>query len=61
MKAYLLITGVVFALVTGLHVWRAIAEGPALAKQPLFILLTLLTAALCVWAAWLLRRSWRPR
>jgi hypothetical protein len=54
-------TGVVFALVAGLHVWRAFAEGPALAKEPLFIFLTLLAAALCVWAGWLLRRSLRPR
>ena len=60
-KAYLIITGVVFAAVTAAHIWRAFAEGPALAKSPLFILLTLLAAALSFWAWWLLGRSFRSR
>lgn len=61
MKAYLIVTGIVFGLVTAAHIWRAIAEGPQLAKNPLFILLTVLAAALSFWAWWLLGRSLRPR
>ena len=61
MTAYLITRGVIFGLVVIMHVARAIAEGPQLAKEPLFIFLTLLAAALCVWAGWLLKRSSRSR
>jgi len=57
MKAYVLTTCVVFGLLTVAHIWRGIVEGPTLAKQPWFILITLATAALCFWALRLLRRS----
>ena len=57
MKAYIMTTGVVFGLITAAHIWRGIEEGPKLAAQPWFILLTLVTAALGVWALRLLRRS----
>ena len=57
MKAYLITTGAVFGLITVLHIWRAFVEGPRMAKDPWFILLTLLTAALCLWACRLLKRS----
>ncbi len=56
MKAYVITTGIVFGLVTLAHIWRAIEEGPGLAEQPWFILLTIAAAALCVWA---LRLLWR--
>ena len=57
MKAYLITTGIVFALITVAHVLRVFAEGPRLAKDPLFLFLTLLAAGLSVWAWRLLRRS----
>ena len=60
MKAYLLTTGAVFGLVTLAHVWRAIAESPALARDPWYVLLTLLSAALAVWAWRLVRAIPRP-
>jgi hypothetical protein len=60
MKVYLITTGVVFALITLAHIVRAIAEGPLLAKDPVFIMLTLLAAGLSVWAWRLLRRSPPP-
>jgi dolichyl-phosphate-mannose--protein O-mannosyl transferase len=53
-KAYLATTGTVFGLVTLAHVWRVLSES-ALARDPWYILLTLLTAGLCVWAFRLLR------
>ena len=60
MKAYIITTGVVFALLVVAHIWRAIAEGPQLLYDPWFILITLAAAVLFVWAMSLLRRS-RPR
>lgn len=56
MKAYIAITGIIFGLLTGVHIWRAIAESPAMAAEPWFILLTAVAAALCLWA---LRLLWR--
>ena len=59
MKAYLLTTGVVFALLTLAHLLRIIMEGPHLAKDPFFLLITVAAGGLCVWALWLLRLSKR--
>ena len=56
MKAYVITTGVVFGLITLAHIWRGIAEGPHLAKEPWFVLLTLGVAGLCLWSVRLLWR-----
>jgi hypothetical protein len=53
MRAYLAVTGTVFALLTLAHIWRAIVES-RLATDPWFILVTLLSAVLCLWACRLL-------
>ena len=50
MKAYVMTTGSIFALVVAAHVWRAVEEGPHLAADPVFILTTAIAAALGVWA-----------
>jgi hypothetical protein len=55
MKTYVTLTGVVFGLITLAHVWRAIAEGPRV-LNPWWILITIVTAALSVWA---FRLVWR--
>jgi hypothetical protein len=55
MKAYLITTGSLFGVLTVLHVWRIIEEGPQLARNPWWILITLGAAALAVWAWRLLR------
>ncbi len=55
MKAYLLTTGTVFGLLALVHIWRVIAESSALARDPWFLLITVIAAALCVWAIRLLR------
>ena len=60
MRAYVITTGIVFALLIVAHIWRVIEEGSQLMKQPPFILTTLAAAALFVWAMSLLRRSPRP-
>jgi hypothetical protein len=59
MKAYLWITGTIFGSVAVAHVWRVISESRSLARDPFFVLLTLLSAALCVWAASLVRSTSR--
>ena len=50
MKAYVMTTGAVFGLITLAHVLRVVAEGPRLATDPFFVLLTVLSTALCLWA-----------
>lgn len=50
MKAYVITTGIVFALLTAAHVWRIVVEGTHLARDPWYLLITVLTALLAVWA-----------
>jgi hypothetical protein len=59
MKAYVMTTGVLFGLITMAHVWRVVEEGPNLATNPWYVLMTLAAAALCLWAWRLLRLSTR--
>jgi hypothetical protein len=49
-------TGVVFGLLTLVHVWRIIEE-PHLAREPWFMLATAVSAVLCLGAWRLVRRS----
>jgi hypothetical protein len=55
MKAYVTTTGVVFALVAVLHIWRAVEEGTSVARNPIFVASTIASAVLAVWA-WQVRR-----
>ena len=55
MKAYIITTGAIFGLITVAHLMRVVTE-PHVATEPLFILLTVLSAALCGWAWMVLRR-----
>jgi hypothetical protein len=57
MRAYIITTGVIFALIVVAHAWRIIAESSALATDPGFLLLTVAAAALSLWAARLVRRG----
>ncbi len=50
MRAYVLVTGIVFGLVVIAHILRAVAEGPALAASPWFLLATAVAAGLAGWA-----------
>ena len=61
MKAYVMTTGSVFGLIVLAHLWRVIEEGPQLARDPFYILLTAAAAALCLWAWRLLRVMPRQR
>ena len=59
MKAYVMTTGVVFGLITLAHLLRVVEEGPHLARDPFFVVLTVLAAALSLWA-WRVLRLTRP-
>jgi hypothetical protein len=56
MRAYLLTTSILFALVCLAHAWRVVAESSTLARDPWFLIITLVAAALSVWAFRLLKR-----
>jgi hypothetical protein len=56
MRAYIITTGAIFALVVAAHIWRAVAEGPELLRNPLYVVSTTLAAALSVWAWRVLKR-----
>jgi hypothetical protein len=49
-KAYVITTGTVFALIVAAHIWRAAAEGWGLLKSPVFLVTTTLAAAIVLWA-----------
>lgn len=55
MKAYVMTTGVIFALITIAHIMRIVAE-PRVATEPFFIFLTVLSAGLSAWGFFVLRR-----
>ncbi len=57
MRVYTITTGAVFGLLALLHLWRAIEEGPHLAKDPFFVAITVVAGALAVWAFRLVRRA----
>jgi len=61
MKAYLITTGIVFAAIVAMHGLRVYFEGMGMMRRPEFILLTLFSAALSVWAWCLLGRMSRSR
>jgi hypothetical protein len=50
MRAYVVTTGTIFGLLTLAHLWRMVEEGSRVATDLPFVLLTLLSASLCLWA-----------
>ncbi len=59
MKAFLWTTGIVFGLITVAHVWRVFGESRALARDPWFLIISVVAAGLSIWAFRLLRVSTR--
>ena len=55
MKTYVMTTGAIFGLITLSHLLRVVEEGRHVATEPFFVLMTILAAALSVWAFRLLR------
>ncbi|MGI8735296.1 MAG: hypothetical protein ACR2LM_18580 [Pyrinomonadaceae bacterium] len=58
MKAYVLTSGAIFGLLTIAHVLRVLMERH-LVTDPVFILFTLISAALSIWAWRVLRQAKR--
>lgn len=56
MRAYVGITGLIFALMFAAHLARVWAEGTGLLRDPFFILITGAALGLSVWAVILLSR-----
>ena len=59
MKAYVITSGGIFGVLTIAHLLRIAVENRHLATEPVYILITLASATLCVWAWVVLRRSKR--
>ena len=57
MRAYVGITGAVFGLLALAHVWRVAEEGVRLARDPFFVVITIVATALSAWSWQLLRSS----
>ena len=57
MKAYIITTGLIFALVTLAHLLRVITENRHLITEPFFLAITVITTALSLWAFFVWRRS----
>jgi hypothetical protein len=56
MKAYIITSGAIFALITVAHIARLATETTHVLREPIFLILTLLAAALSIWAFVVLRR-----
>ena len=59
MKSYLITTGTLFGLITLAHIWRIVGHEPHLATEPSYVLVTVVAAAMSLWAFGLLRLSTR--
>ena len=57
MRAYIGITGLVFALIFAMHVARILAEGSGLLREPIMIVTSVLALGLSLWALVLLTRG----
>jgi hypothetical protein len=56
MKAYVVTTGVIFAILVVVHFWRIGVE-PHLARDPAYWLITAAAGAMSIWAWLALRRG----
>ena len=57
MRAYIAITGIVFALIVMAHIARWFEEGTSLLASPVYVAATAVSLGLAVWAAILLFRK----
>ena len=56
MRAYLATTAALFGLLTVVHIWRMVVEADAQSRNPWILIITVVSAALCLRALRLLRR-----
>jgi len=59
MRRYLIVTAVIFVIILGAHAARIVAEGTRLLIEPDFVLASLASLGMAIWAVVLLRRP-RP-
>ena len=57
MRAYIITTGIVFALLAASHVLRVAVEGAQVLSEPIFVFTTIASVALALWALYLIVRS----
>jgi hypothetical protein len=57
MRAYIMTSGAIFAVLVAAHIWRVAVEGLPVARDPWFVGSTLIAVSLSVWAASLVRQS----
>ena len=57
MKAYIITSAAIFSLITVAHLLRIAMEGARLFTEPVYIFLTLVSAALSVWGWYVLRQA----
>ncbi len=50
MKSYIVTTGVIFGLLLVSHVARVVVEGTYLIREPIFVLTTIASGAVFIWA-----------
>lgn len=60
MKSYVITTGTVFGLLALAHIARILVDSAQVLTEPIFLLTTVASVALCVWAIVLLKQSSRP-
>jgi hypothetical protein len=60
MRLYVIVTGIIFALVVIAHAARMITEDAKLASDPIYLLITACAAGLSLWSWLVLRRSRSP-
>jgi hypothetical protein len=56
-RAYLITTSILFALIVITHIARVFAESTAVVRDPWFVGMTVLAVVMCAWALQLLRRK----
>jgi hypothetical protein len=59
MKAYIVTTGAAFGLLALAHIARIFEEGAHLITEPLFLVTTVGSVSICVWAIIILKRPTR--
>lgn len=56
MRLYVIVSGIIFALLFAAHVARVFVEGHNLAERPEYLIITVFAAAMSIWAFSSLRR-----
>ena len=56
LKCYVLVTALIFGLLLVAHVARYGAEGSHLLREPIFVLTTIASGAVCIWGITLFRK-----